>query len=991
MPHRSARSTAFLSCALFLLLLLGSSFTAQAAAFNIPNGDVAALISAINQANASDGKDEINLAAGGTYTFKAIDNEYMEIHDNEPVYFGANAMPQINSNIIINANGATLQRDPLFSSCNASNELRLFWVNGSGKLTINNATVRNGCVGEYGSGGAVYGRDGATVSINGSTFQNNTTSGIVLDGGAITVDSGFLFVQGSNFTANSSTYVGGAISLDSSTGVIYNSNFTSNTNPSSGGAVAGDWNSDVSIYNSAFTMNSSNSGGAVVSRNASKMRLSGVTFVANTTVFDGGAAQNEGGVMTITNSTFTGNIGTSAGAVNNDNVTGGRMYIFNSTFSDNIAQDFGGGAISNGGDALYVVNTTFTNNLAPDTDFGGGALYHFGGSATLQNVTITGSTTEAEGGAIYSSGDSLSITKSTITGNSATNGGALETYTTNTVIHSSNISNNVADNGDAMFRGNGGAIVNSNVMTIVNSTISGNTATGYESLGEFIGGGGAIFTGDDFVADNPVVTLINSTVSGNSSDMNGGAIFVDETGDLELRNVTIVNNSADKAGSGIARVIDDIFPEDAAIINITRSIIVGNNGEDCDNQDYVSTGNNVLGASCPTVNGDSTSNGTAGVVNPTLANNGGLTLTHALVAGSPAINKGGAGCTTVDQRGFTRSGACDAGAFELGGVASTAPGVLFSPSGGTTVVSEAGQIDTYGISLASAPTSIVTVTIFTDGEVNVSPATLVFTPQNWNAPQNVTVSAVVDYLTEAAHNASIAHAFTSNDPMYNGVPANPVVVNLLADSGDGPETPPPPAGEIVVNGGFETAGGSNSEAGSWSLKNATGDKRKCNKDNKVVAQSGQCAIQFKGGPGENSQLSQKVNGVSYPAGNTLMLSVWVQGKKVTGSASVSAKVTYGDNTKGKLSVDIQNGSYDYTSFSNSLVLAKTTTSVKIAVKNKLASGKFLLDDLSIIRDSVRGAEGELLGLPAADVSSEAGFSDSTVLSLPTAEVSFSKR
>jgi predicted outer membrane repeat protein len=989
MSLRPTRSISFLVCTLVALVIMGAipSFAAQAAAFNIPNGDVAALISAINQANASAGKDEINLAPGGVYTFNAIDNEYVEIQNNKPVAFGANAMPQINSNITINGNGATLQRDPLFSSCNASNELRLFWVNASGKLALNNVTVKNGCVGDYGSGGAIFARDGGTVTVIGSTFENNNTTGIVLDGGAITVDSGFLFVENSNFIANTSTYVGGAISLDSSTGVINNSNFTSNTNTSSGGAVAGDWNSDVTIYNSTFTANSANHGGAVVSRDSSKMRLSNVMFVGNSTVFDGGAVQNEGGIMTITNSTFSGNTATSAGAVNNDNVTGGKMYIFNSTFADNVAESFGGGAINNGGDELYVFNTTFTNNTAPDTDFGGGAIYSHLGAVTLMNVSITGSTTPASGGAIYSSGDFLNISKTIISGNSANNGGALETYTTNTVIHSSTITNNTADNGDAFFKGNGGAIVNQNVMTIVNSTIAGNSATGYESLGEFFGGGGAIYTTDDFVAETPTLTLINTTISGNSSDMNGGAIFVDETGDLELRNVTITGNSADKAGGGIARTIDDIFPEDAEIINIARSIIVGNSGGDCDNQDYVSGGNNVMGSTCPTVNGDTVANSAGNVLNTTLANNGGFTFTHALTAGSPAINKGGAGCASVDQRGFTRSGACDAGAFELGGTASNAPGLLVAPSGGSNVVSEKGLTDTYGLTLASAPTGIVTVKVITNGEVAASPATVIFTPQNWNAPQNVTVSAVVDYLTEPAHTGLIAHTLVSADPMYNGAPTNTVQVNINADSGNGGD--PGQEGQLVVNGGFETAGGSNSEAANWSLKNSTGDKRKCNKDDKVVAHGGTCAVQFKGGPGESSQIQQKVNGVSLPAGAKLTMSVWVQGKKATGGASVSAKITYGDNTKGKLSVDIEAGTYNYKQLVPApLTLEKATASIKIAVKSKMASGKVLVDDLSVVYSTVAGAENDLLGLPGESVEGGAE-QQADLLALPTAEAAFS--
>jgi hypothetical protein len=235
-----SRSAKLFSFALLGLLALSiiPSFTSYTAAFNIPNGDVNALKAAINQANASSGKDEINLAAGGTYNFNAEDNEVIEIISGDIYAYGPNALPQINSNITINGNGATLQRDPLFSSCNDSNELRTFWVNETGKLTLNNVIMKNGCVGYYGTGGAVFAR-GGTLTILGSTFENNNVTGIVLSGGAVGVEAGFLFVEQSTFNTNSSTYEGGAITLDSATGVVFNSNFTGNAAAGPGGAISG--------------------------------------------------------------------------------------------------------------------------------------------------------------------------------------------------------------------------------------------------------------------------------------------------------------------------------------------------------------------------------------------------------------------------------------------------------------------------------------------------------------------------------------------------------------------------------------------------------------------------------------------------------------------------------------------------------------------------------------------------------------------------------
>jgi predicted outer membrane repeat protein len=946
-----------------LILSIIPSFVGQAAAFTIPNGDTAALINAINQANASAGKDEINLAPGGTYSFNQADNEVLDVVLYDPVLLGANALPQINSNITINGNGATLQRDLLFSSCNASNELRMFWVNGSGKLTLNNVNIKNGCVGEYGEGGAAFVWDGGVINIIGGTYENNSTTGIVLAGGAIGVDGSTLFVEGAQFINNKSTYQGGAVYLESSTGVFLNANFTGNSNPSQGGAVAGIKDSDVTIYFGTFSTNSANGGGALSTSDAGKMRVVGSSFISNSSFYEGGAISNDGSTLTVSGvaSFFANTSGQAGGAIALRGIN--KTYVYDSVFTSNTATRYGGGAVSvNAGDA-YIFNSTFTDNKSLDEGgWGGGFLVNAFGKVTLVNVNAMGNTSNGYGGAINTSGDLLNITGSTIADNSGTYGGGVYSTDTEISIHSSTFSGNDATNGF------GGAVYHQDNLKVFNSTFSGNTATGEDDWG-VLGGGGAIFS-STYYTEPASSLIVNSTFSGNSTQKDGGAIFVDGVNAVTLENVTMTGNTANGNGGGVFNGLDD----GSAAPVLTRSILVGNNGGDCGGT-ATSSGNNVLGNGCDTTGNDQSASA-GSVLNTTLSDNGGLTKTHALVAGSPAVDLGGTGCTAADQRGFARSGACDAGAFELNGTNANIPGIVMSQSGGSTNVAENGAGDSYTVTLANAPTGLVTLNIVTDGEVSASPSTLIFTSANWNVPQTVNVTANVDFLTEAAHGGKIVHVVTGSDISYNAVPAGVLLVTISADSTGGeqpteePTTPtgptatptatltPEPQGELTEDGGFEVNG-------VWAVKNASKDKRKCNKDGKVFSFTGGCAFLFKGGTNENSQISQKLTNLTMQTGDTLQLSAWVSGKNTVNGGSIKVKITYADSTTGKMTLNVNPGSYGYTQLVHpTFTLPKGATSVKLAVKNRSASGQFLIDDLSFVHTSSVGITNDEMGLMA---------------------------
>ena len=158
-------------------------------------------------------------------------------------------------------------------------------------------------------------------------------------------------------------------------------------------------------------------------------------------------------------------------------------------------------------------------------------------------------------------------------------------------------------------------------------------------------------------------------MSGNTSVQEGGGIVNPTT----LNNVTITDNTSDNnRGSGVFAV---------ANFTLKNTILAGNNGNDCEINFVTSEGHNILGkdSACAftAVSGDQVGTG-AEPIDPLLGplqDNGGPTLTHALLAGSPALDagnpaapgSGGDACVSGDQRGAIRPGGaiCDVGAFEL--------------------------------------------------------------------------------------------------------------------------------------------------------------------------------------------------------------------------------------------------------------------------------------------------------------------------------------
>ena len=378
--------------------------------------------------------------------------------------------------------------------------------------------------------------------------------------------------------------------------------------PSLGGGILN--RGTLTVTNSTLSGNSARA----IYNYLGTVTISNSTFSDNTGV-RGGAIYNftpDQGTLTVNGSTFSGNSASGGGGILNH----GTLTVTNSVFSGNSATSSGGGIRTNAViSTVTVTGSTFSGNSA---DLGGG-IYAFDDAVlTVANSSFSGNSAIALGGGIYASkGIKLTITDSTFTANTAgTEGGGLYFQRSDVDMRGDTFSTNSAATLGGGVRG-----VESGTVSVANSTFSANTAA----------------TGGGLDLLQSGTTIRNSTFSGNSATTLGGGIHIENT------SLTLANTIVAMSPSGG---------------NCAGGII--NGGRNLDS-----------GSSCNWGTGLQSMSNTDPMLGP-LADNGGTTQTHALIDGSPAINRGDATVCSdppvngVDQRGVARPQGirCDIGAFE---------------------------------------------------------------------------------------------------------------------------------------------------------------------------------------------------------------------------------------------------------------------------------------------------------------------------------------
>ncbi len=337
----------------------------------------------------------------------------------------------------------------------------------------------------------------------------------------------------------------------------------------------------------------------------------------------------------------------------------GALTLTGATVRDNVAYSYDnsgmGGGIANL-DTLVITASNFLNNTATGAYGGVGGGIWTVNSLTILNSTVSGNRATGE----YTSGGGIR------------NLGYLEIDGTQLIY-----------NAATGYTAWGGGIDNSYYAIITNSLIAANSAgSGSYSDGYAYGGG---------INNGYVLEMTNTTVSGNVMGRGAGG-GINNLYQATITNSTITDNSNDGIDAGCTSA------DDEQKTMVRRSIVSGNAGHNIDKQDPLINyagcqpivtldSHNLLGyfgdAATRGVSpgfSDIVPSGSLGSILGVLGAHGGPTWSHALPAGSPAIDRApSSACSAapvggVDQRGQPRNrngdGAssaneCDIGAYEF--------------------------------------------------------------------------------------------------------------------------------------------------------------------------------------------------------------------------------------------------------------------------------------------------------------------------------------
>jgi len=339
-----------------------------------------------------------------------------------------------------------------------------------------------------------------------------------------------------------------------------------------------------------------------------------------------------------------------------DRGAGSPVTIDRSTIARNgvavpASNGYGKGGISIEGRTLAISDSSVVGNVGL-ADFNAGGITAIGAATRVDadRVEITDNAGAKGGGAF---GTNLRIRRSFVARNMGYLGGGLA---------------GTVDVADSVIAFNDGGLVGGGIEgdgTIARTTVVGNRAN--------YGGGLSSGSGPFVVRD--------STITGNSAVLAGGGVIIYSSGDivgsLELRNSTVVDNSAgnplgqDLAGNTRGTAVPGPFDISGSIIG--SSVAHGESTTNCSLPaawTWTASGPNLSSdGSCGFGTGANATTVADDLRLGPLQANGGLTLTRMPSLGSAALDVVPAvtsACSGTDQRGTDRpqGGSCDLGAVE---------------------------------------------------------------------------------------------------------------------------------------------------------------------------------------------------------------------------------------------------------------------------------------------------------------------------------------
>lgn len=484
-----------------------------------------------------------------------------------------------------------------------NNAARVIEVDPGATVTIANLAIAEGKAPAGQSGGGILNL--GNLVLRDVNVRNNVAD---LDGGGLS-NAGTVSLLRSNFLNNISSTDGGAISTDG-TLTIDQSQFRDNRAFEQGGAISNSGNTTIvnSILSGNTALGAVNSGGGAI--------------------YTRGAAS----ILTISNSQLLNNRSNTGGAI--DSTFPNAITIDNSLIQGNIADGEAGAILIDRNSTLTIRNSQILNN---QSNGDAGAIY-ISAEGRIENTVIRNNRSAGgNGGGIYTIGQ-VNLINSRVIGNSAINGGGfyIDPGSAGDAGSATITGTTIADN---ISTDRGGGIANTGQLTLTNSLIWNNAATQ----------GGGLFSDE-------TATLANTTISANTATQGGGLFTA--AGTTELQSTTIANNT-----DGLLNFV--------ATVRLRNTIVADNLNYDVSGL-FNDLGNNLIGISDGSA-GFTVSSLVGTQSSPIvsnlapLANNGGLTLTHALLPNSPAIDRGNnLNVSSFDQVGRLRiqGNTIDIGAFE---------------------------------------------------------------------------------------------------------------------------------------------------------------------------------------------------------------------------------------------------------------------------------------------------------------------------------------